>query len=126
MIEFHLQFHRAWIVVVQPLLFEAFKCASEYGGTSTCGCLILKESLYSRLIRDCVQGLGKEVEILDKLVFRKVPVTWYGLASDVRLVGDFDNWSEGFSLSPEEIRDQTFTKFTAEVPLRPVSACSSG
>lgn len=67
-----------------------------------------------------VQGLGQELESLDKLIFRKVPVTWYGLATEVRIVGDFDNWSEGYSLSPAQIQDQTFTKFSAEIPLRPV------
>ena len=66
------------------------------------------------------QGMEKTLAGVDQLVIRRVPVVWYGLATDVRLVGDFDSWTEGFSLSPDEIQDQTFTKFSAEVPLRPV------
>ena len=35
-------------------------------------------------------------------------------------MGDFDNWSHGFSLSPEDIQDQTFTCFHSDIPLLPV------
>ena len=68
-----------------------------------------------------MQGIGKEVEELDQLVMRRIPIAWYGVASDVKLLGDFDSWTRGFSLSPADIQDQTFTKFSAEITLLPVS-----
>lgn len=65
------------------------------------------------------KGIEREAEELDKMVLREVPVTWQGVASDVRLLGDFDNWTKGFGLSPGETQDATFTKFTANIPLPP-------
>lgn len=67
-----------------------------------------------------MQGIDKETQELDQLVMRHIPVAWYGVASDVKLLGDFDSWTRGFSLSPSDIQDQTFTKFTAVIPLLPV------
>jgi hypothetical protein len=72
-----------------------------------------------------LQGIEREAEELDKMVLREVPVTWQGVASDVRLLGDFDNWTKGFGLSPGETQDATFTKFTANIPLPPVSLPTS-
>jgi hypothetical protein len=56
---------------------------------------------------------------LDKYVLRRVSVVWFGVAQDVRLMGSFDNWTRGHSLSAE-IADSVFTKFHAEVELLPV------
>ena len=53
---------------------------------------------------------------------RRIPIAWYGVASDVKLLGDFDSWTRGFSLSRGEIQDQTFTKFSAVITLLPVSS----
>lgn len=72
-----------------------------------------------------LQGIDKETKDLDRLVMRHVPVAWYGVASDVKLLGDFDSWTRGFSLSPVEIQDQTFTKFSAVISLLPVSCEAS-
>lgn len=68
-----------------------------------------------------IQGVQKEAQALDRLLMRRVPVEWYGVAVEVKIMGDFDRWTEGFSLSPVEIQDQTFTRFQASIPLLPVS-----
>lgn len=65
------------------------------------------------LLRQVVQG---EAQKLDKLTQRKIPVVWFGIAQEVRLMGDFDNWTSGFALRAEQLGDGTFTKF--EVVLR--------
>ena len=57
-------------------------------------------------------------EALDRLVAREVPVEWYGVASDVRLMGDFDGWTRGTHLSAEVWgSDNVFTRFTAKMLL---------
>lgn len=58
---------------------------------------------------------------LDKLKQRQIPVVWFGIAQEVRLMGSFDNWTQGFSLSAEEFSDGTFTKFQSTLGLVPVS-----
>ena len=72
-----------------------------------------------------LKGIDKEAKELDQLVMRRIPIAWYGVASDVKLLGDFDSWTRGFSLSPAEIQDQTFTKFSAVITLLPVSSSHS-
>ncbi len=57
---------------------------------------------------------------MDHSVLRRIPIAWYGVASDVKLLGDFDSWTRGFSLSPAVIQDQTFTKFSTVITLLPV------
>ena len=52
---------------------------------------------------------------------RPVPVSYYGVASEVRLMGDFDGWTQGFVLSAEEISDDVFTRFEGQCLLPPVS-----
>ena len=52
---------------------------------------------------------------------REVPVAWYGMASEVRLMGGFDGWSRGYDLSAEDVGGNIFTRFEAMVPLLPVS-----
>lgn len=58
---------------------------------------------------------------VDRLKQRKIPVVWFGIAQEVRLMGSFDNWTHGFSLSAEEFSDGTFTKFQGTLRLVPVS-----
>ena len=60
------------------------------------------------------------VSQLDKVTHREVPIVWYGIAQQVRLMGDFDGWTQGFSLSANDIHDGTFTKFQATLSLPPV------
>lgn len=58
--------------------------------------------------------------MLDGLVPRRVPVSWYGVAMDVQLMGSFDNWTRGIELSAEDLSDSVLTEFTAELHLLPV------
>ena len=69
-----------------------------------------------------LQGIEKEAKALDKLLVRRVPIEWYGVATEVKIMGSFDNWTEGFSLSPSEIQDQTFTRFQSDISLLPVGS----
>lgn len=38
-----------------------------------------------------------------KRVVRKVPVEWIGVASEVKVMGDFDDWTRGHELSAEDV-----------------------
>ena len=67
-----------------------------------------------------MQACTAELEQLQSHVPRGVPISWYGVASEVRLMGSFDGWSRGVDLSAEEISDSVFTTFRATVPLVPV------
>ena len=71
-----------------------------------------------------MQAFTAELIQLQLHVPREVPISWYGVASEVRLMGSFDNWSRGFDLSTEEITDSVFTTFRATVPLVPVRILS--
>lgn len=51
------------------------------------------------------------------LCVRSVPVSWYGMAQDVRVMGTFDGWSRGVHLSPEVTG--AATNFTADLLLMP-------
>ncbi len=66
--------------------------------------------------------MRKERELFSKCVPRKVPVVWVGSASEVRLVGDFDQWTRGVDLSNPEIEgDSVLRTFEATLNLLPVS-----
>ena len=67
-----------------------------------------------------VQAFSKEMEYLDAKVPREVPVAWFGVASEVRLMGSFDGWTRGVDLSADDISDSVFTHFEATVLLLPV------
>lgn len=60
------------------------------------------------------------MEYLDAKVPREVPVAWFGVASEVRLMGSFDGWTRGVDLSADDISDSVFTRFEATVLLLPV------
>lgn len=62
---------------------------------------------------------------LDLLTQRRIPVVWFGIAQQVRLMGSFDNWTQGFGLSAHEFSDNTFTRFQATLTIVPVRALSS-
>lgn len=66
-----------------------------------------------------MQRIAESRAELSKHVIRAVPVLWSGLASEVRLKGDFDKWGEGFLLSSDSIDDHIFKRFKADVPLLP-------
>jgi hypothetical protein len=69
---------------------------------------------------ESMQAFGKELAAFDVRVPREVPVFWYGVASEVRLMGDFDGWTRGVDLCAEDFTDNVFTQFEANVLLLPV------
>jgi len=72
------------------------------------------------LIHAVFQVVKDQTGKLDQLTERRIPVVWFGIAQEVRLMGDFDNWRQGFSLSAEEFSDGTFTRFQGDIKLVPV------
>jgi len=74
----------------------------------------------SALIHAVLQVVKDQTGKLDQLTERRIPVVWFGIAQEVRLMGDFDNWTQGFSLSAEEFSDGTFTRFQGDIKLVPV------
>lgn len=67
-----------------------------------------------------MQVLQDQAESINKHVMRSVPIAWYGVASEVQLMGSFDGWTQGITLSAEDIGDSVFTKFQADLQLLPV------
>ena len=68
-----------------------------------------------------LQVVQQQAGHIDRLKQRKIPVVWFGIAQEVRLMGSFDDWTQGFSLSAGEFSDGTFTKFQGVLGLVPVS-----
>lgn len=66
-----------------------------------------------------VQVVRESQLTLGECVVREVPLVWYGLASEVRLMGSFDDWTKGFLLSSEGIDDSVFGRFEATLKLTP-------
>jgi hypothetical protein len=55
-----------------------------------------------------------------KRVVRKVPVEWIGVASEVKVMGDFDDWTRGHELSAEDVAtDSVYSRFEGTLCLRP-------
>lgn len=54
----------------------------------------------------CVVACAQDIEGLAKVSMVEVPVSWIGIAEEVKMMGSFDNWSRGVDLSPE---DYTFS-----------------
>jgi hypothetical protein len=49
-----------------------------------------------------------------KRVVRKVPVEWIGVASEVKVMGDFDDWTRGHELSAEDVAsDSVYSRWVA-------------
>ena len=74
------------------------------------------------------QVLQSQADSIHKHAVRSVPIAWYGVASEVLLMGSFDGWTHGATLSAEDIGDSVFTRFQTDLqllPVRPVSCCAS-
>lgn len=67
-----------------------------------------------------MQAINDECKGMSDHVPRRIPVSWYGAACEVRLMGDFDGWTRGQELSPEVIEDSVLTEYVAELELLPV------
>lgn len=72
--------------------------------------------LVSRL--ENLQGvLLKQLEGIEAMRLREVPLVWYGMAEDVKVMGSFDGWTYGEQMSPESTG--TMTRFSTVLKLRP-------
>lgn len=72
--------------------------------------------------------MQKERDDFAKRVPRKVPVTWVGSASEVKLLGSFDSWTLGVELSMPDVDmggtyDDVLRTFTGTANLLPVGLC---
>eukprot|EP00238_Polyblepharides_amylifera_P013628 CAMPEP_0196591030 /NCGR_PEP_ID=MMETSP1081-20130531/68303_1 /TAXON_ID=36882 /ORGANISM="Pyramimonas amylifera, Strain CCMP720" /LENGTH=376 /DNA_ID=CAMNT_0041914281 /DNA_START=223 /DNA_END=1353 /DNA_ORIENTATION=- len=80
--------------------------------------IVEKNTLSSKLQQmnqrlDSLQTLLKQdIEGLDALSLQEMPVSWIGVAQEVKLMGSFDNWTRGLELSAEDYTfsgEQTFS-----------------
>lgn len=49
------------------------------------------------------KALRRDVKDIDAACIKSVPIRWVGMASDIRIMGSFDNWTKGVAMSPEFI-----------------------
>ena len=61
------------------------------------------------------KALRRDVKDIDAACIKSVPIRWVGMASDIRIMGSFDNWTKGVAMSPEFIEGGK-----APVPDRPI------
>ncbi|EFJ43326.1 hypothetical protein VOLCADRAFT_106904 [Volvox carteri f. nagariensis] len=85
-----------------------------------------KEDAVAKLVKLCERletleaSLQAQRTAFAKRVPKRVPVAWVGVASEVRLMGDFDGWTRGFELSAASIdSDGVIRTFEADLPLLP-------
>ncbi|GAQ78164.1 hypothetical protein KFL_000090100 [Klebsormidium nitens] len=76
----------------------------------------IQSHLASRL-EDLHSQLAGQLQQVDVVRLREVPVTWLGVAEDVKLMGSFDGWTRGQHLSPETTG--SYTLFSSVLQLRP-------
>ena len=62
--------------------------------------------------------LSENAKEVDSTVVRTVPIEYHGIASDVVMMGDFDNWTRGITLYPSFVEGGSST-FTGEARLLP-------
>ena len=68
----------------------------------------------------CLQVLQEHVNTLHMVTAQPVPITYHGVGQEVKVMGSFDNWTNGVVLSAEDITDDVFTEFRGELMLTPV------
>eukprot|EP00850_Spirogloea_muscicola_P010935 SM000066S20410 [mRNA] locus=s66:142094:146102:- [translate_table: standard] len=68
-------------------------------------------------LADVHRRLRVELQNVDSMSVREVPLTWCGMAEDVKVMGSFDGWTQGEQMSPESTG--AYTKFTSTLRLRP-------
>jgi hypothetical protein len=76
-----------------------------------------------RILQNSVEDLSKklknESETLSYIRKVSVPISWVGVAEDVKLMGSFDGWTGGQQLSPTESISGGQLEFSTELLLRP-------
>ncbi|XP_024530514.1 protein PTST, chloroplastic-like [Selaginella moellendorffii] len=75
------------------------------------------QSHLAHRLEDMHSRLTSQIRDVDSVSLRDVTLEWYGVAEDVRVMGSFDGWTEGESLSPEHTG--TYAKFSGLLKLRP-------
>jgi len=75
--------------------------------------------ILQRSVEDLSQKLKNERETLTYIRKVSVPISWLGVAEDVKLMGSFDGWTSGQQLSPTESVSGGQMEFSAELLLRP-------
>ncbi|CAI5987985.1 unnamed protein product [Closterium sp. NIES-65] len=71
----------------------------------------------SNRLEELYSDLRQQLEGIEKLRLREVPLVWFGMAEDVKVMGSFDGWTYGEQMSPETTG--TMTRFTTVLKLRP-------
>ena len=71
-----------------------------------------------RCVEDLSARLGDESTTLSYIRKVPVPISWIGVAEDVKLMGSFDGWTNGEQLSPNDVTG-SITQFSTELLLRP-------
>jgi hypothetical protein len=62
-----------------------------------------------------------------KRVVRKVPVEWIGVASEVKVMGDFDDWTRGHELSAEDVAtDSVYSRWVGAAAQLTRAFCPRG
>lgn len=75
--------------------------------------------LHERL-RTMERAVQRERLDYGKKVVTRVPISWVGVAQEVKLMGDFDGWTRGYELSAANIdTDSVYRSFEGHVPLLP-------
>ncbi|KAK3246379.1 hypothetical protein CYMTET_44079 [Cymbomonas tetramitiformis] len=65
------------------------------------------------------QAMQENVEALDLQSTRTVPIFWEGVAEDVKMMGSFDDWTRGLTLSAEDYTFAGSQLFSGEIDLIP-------
>jgi hypothetical protein len=102
--------------VQQLSVLQLWQCHSWCGqllpGTTTSLCDCTKDrqsaSVSSNSLCRCVYGCFLQAVLEQRQEFgqrvvRQVPVEWIGVASEVKVMGDFDDWTRGHELSAEDV-----------------------
>jgi len=63
--------------------------------------------------------LKQDVEGLDLISTVEVPVSWMGVAEEIKIMGSFDNWTRGVELSAEDYTYSGEQEFSAVLELLP-------
>eukprot|EP00240_Pyramimonas_obovata_P004206 CAMPEP_0118928440 /NCGR_PEP_ID=MMETSP1169-20130426/5686_1 /TAXON_ID=36882 /ORGANISM="Pyramimonas obovata, Strain CCMP722" /LENGTH=373 /DNA_ID=CAMNT_0006870413 /DNA_START=387 /DNA_END=1508 /DNA_ORIENTATION=- len=65
--------------------------------------------------------LAADIDGLESMSLQAVPISWFGVAESIKLMGSFDNWTAGFELSPEDYTFSGDQTFSVEAQLLPGS-----
>eukprot|EP00210_Caulerpa_lentillifera_P005788 g5534.t1 len=80
---------------------------------------INKLSSLQKRISLAQESLTEERKFISVHCPRKIPVSWIGVAQDVKVMGDFDGWTRGKDLYADEISEHVISEFTGVLELLP-------